>query len=166
MELVIFVGLQGSGKTTFYHAHFSGTHDHVSKDRLLKGKHKTKNEIQSERIREALQAQHSIVVDNTNATVEDRAMLIGLGREYGAEIAGYYFDSTVKLCIERNRQREGKEKVPDKVIYITASRLVRPTYAEGFDRLYSVSITGDNLFDIGSDYSPNGRILDQLNSNK
>ena len=31
-ELVILVGLQASGKTTFYRRRLSGTHRHVSKD--------------------------------------------------------------------------------------------------------------------------------------
>jgi predicted kinase len=28
-ELIIFVGLQGAGKSTYYCAHFAQTHDHV-----------------------------------------------------------------------------------------------------------------------------------------
>ena len=34
MELVILVGLPGSGKTTFYQSRFAETHAHVSKDLL------------------------------------------------------------------------------------------------------------------------------------
>ena len=33
-ELVLFVGLQAAGKSTFYQARFAGTHDWVSKDRF------------------------------------------------------------------------------------------------------------------------------------
>ena len=33
-ELVLFVGLQASGKSSFYRARFAGTHDLVSKDRF------------------------------------------------------------------------------------------------------------------------------------
>src|SRR5579863_860081 len=139
MELVIFIGLQASGKSTFYRTLFADTHEYVSKDRLSTNK---KNEQQIARIIEALQAQRSIVVDNTNPTLEDRKALIALGRTYGDEIIGYYFDAPAKQCVERNRQREGKARVPDKAIYITASRLTRPTYAEGFDRLYTVAIAG------------------------
>ncbi len=32
MELIVLVGLQGSGKTTFYRERFAATHEHVSKD--------------------------------------------------------------------------------------------------------------------------------------
>lgn len=143
MELVIFIGLQASGKSTFYHSYFADTHDYVSKDRLPNSK---KNEQQAAHITIALQAQRSIVVDNTNPTLEDRAALIALGRVYDAEIVGYYFDAAAKQCVERNKLREGKARVPDKVIYITASRLTQPTYAEGFDRLYSIEIADNENF--------------------
>src|SRR5262245_59429337 len=32
LDLVVFVGLQGAGKSTFYRAQFAGTHELVSKD--------------------------------------------------------------------------------------------------------------------------------------
>lgn len=143
MELVIFIGIQASGKSTFYRTYFAGTHDYVSKDRLPNNK---KGEQQAARITAALQAQRSIVVDNTNPTLADRAALIALGRAYGAEIVGYYFDAPAKQCVERNTLREGKARVPDKVIYITASRLTQPAYAEGFDRLHTVIIAENNSF--------------------
>lgn len=145
MELIIFIGLQASGKSTFYRTYFADTHGYVSKDSLSNNK---KNEQQAARITAALQAQRSIVVDNTNPTLEDRAALIALGRAYGAEIVGYYFDAPAKQCVERNRLREGKARVPDKVIYITASRLTQPAYAEGFDRLYTVAIADNEKFKV------------------
>ncbi|HEX7937487.1 MAG TPA: hypothetical protein VF483_00770 [Gemmatimonadaceae bacterium] len=38
MELVIMMGLQASGKSTFSHTRFAGTHAHVSKDALRNNK--------------------------------------------------------------------------------------------------------------------------------
>jgi len=38
--------------------------------------------------------------------------------------------------------------VPDVAIYVTARKLVRPSYAEGFDKLFIVRITGDSTFEI------------------
>ncbi len=140
MEIIILMGLQASGKSTFYHSHFAATHEHVSKDLLRRSKNMSKNQKQAELIEVAFQEQRSVVVDNTNATVEDRQPLIELGRRYGAKIIGYYFEPEVLSSRKRNIQRVGKAQVPDKAIFITASRFMPPSYAEGYDKLYYVRI--------------------------
>ena len=143
MEMIILIGLQGAGKSTFYRAYFAETHELISKDLLRTSKNRNKNLRQTERIEEAFREHHSVVIDNTNVTVAERAALIQLGHAHHAQVIGYYFEAEVKQCLERNREREGKKQVPDKVIYITAARLIRPTYAEGFDKLYYVE-SGEN----------------------
>jgi len=148
MEMIIFIGLQASGKSTFFRTYFTTTHEYISKDRMRNNRRQGLRQAQL--IEEALQARCSVVIDNTNATVEDRASLILLGRMYGAEIVGYYFESQVRQCLERNRLRAGKERVPDVAIYVTAKKLVRPSYAEGFDRLFYVRIAGDSTFEVDS----------------
>ncbi|MEO8971857.1 MAG: AAA family ATPase [Ktedonobacteraceae bacterium] len=146
MELIIFTGLQASGKSTFYQTHFAMAYTHISMDLLQHNKNPRKRQLVL--IEDALQAQQSVVVDNTNPSLEDRLPLIQLGRLYSAKIAGYYFDANVRQCIERNRQREGKAKVPDVAIYATAKKMVRPSYAEGFDMLYEVSIGENGTFKV------------------
>ncbi|HEY9743531.1 MAG TPA: AAA family ATPase [Coleofasciculaceae cyanobacterium] len=146
MELVIFIGLQASGKSTFFHKYFSTTHEHVSKDLMRNNKNPARRQLQL--IEGALQAGRSVVVDNTNPTLEDRVSLIQIGCTYEAQIIGYYFKSQVKQCLERNRQRLGKAQVPDVAIYTTIKKLVRPTYAEGFHQLFNVRITGQLAFEV------------------
>jgi predicted kinase len=146
MNLIIFIGLQASGKSTYYRAHFAATHAYVSTDRLRSNSRPERRQAQL--IAQALQEGRSVVVDNTNATVGNRAPLIALGRAYGAEIVGYYFESPVSASLERNRQRTGRERVPDVAIYAAAKRLERPSYAEGFDRLYRVRMTSDAGFEL------------------
>lgn len=146
MELIIFTGLQASGKSTFYQTHCAATYEHISMDLLQHNKNPRRRQLVM--IEDALQAQHSVVVDNTNPTAEDRQPLIQLGRLYGAKIVGYYFEATIRQCIERNKQREGKAKVPDVAIYTTAKKMVRPTYTEGFDMLYEVSIAENGTFKV------------------
>jgi predicted kinase len=146
MEMIVFIGLQASGKSTFFRTHFATTHEYISKDRMRNIRRPGLRQAQL--IEEALQARRSVVIDNTNATVEDRASLIHLGQMYGAEIVGYYFESQVRQCLERNRLRAGKERVPDVAIYVTAKKLERPSYAEGFDRLFYVRIASDSTFEI------------------
>src|SRR4051812_11351722 len=82
MELVIFTGLQGAGKSTYYRAYLSQSHIVVSKD-LMRNK-RNREARQQRLIREALCAGQSVVVDNTNPTRALREPLIALGHELGA----------------------------------------------------------------------------------
>lgn len=145
MEMIILIGLQGSGKSTFYRTHFAQTHVVVSKDLIQKRKPARR---QQQLVIEALQAGKSVVIDNTNASCESRAELIATGHDYGAAVIGYFFEVQLKACLERNRQRAGKARVPDVAIFATLKRLVPPTYDEGFDQLYSVQSRDDSTFAI------------------
>lgn len=136
-QLVVFVGLQGSGKTTYYHEHFAGTHVHVSKD--LMGSTREKENRQREQIASALKEGRSVVVDNTNPTLYDRAPLIALARAHGARVIAYYFEAPVRMAVARNQQREGKARVPNVAIFATQKRLVPPSIDEGFDEVIVIA---------------------------
>jgi predicted kinase len=146
MELVIFIGLQASGKSTFFHKNFATTHDLVSKDLMPNNKNRARRQAQL--VEKSLASRHSLVVDNTNPTVEERAVLIQLGKRHDAQLIGYYFQSHVSRCLERNQQRTGKEKVPDVGIYATSRKLERPALTEGFDKLFYVKISDHNEFEV------------------
>ena len=135
-EVVVLVGLQGAGKTTFFQQRFAATHAHVSKD--LFPDHRRPADRQATLIDEALAAGRSVVVDNTNATVAARAAIIAPARRHGARVIGYVFDCATRECVARNAGREGRARVPNVGIFATAKRFVRPTPAEGFDELYVV----------------------------
>lgn len=144
MEMIILVGLQAAGKSIFYRSHFASTHVHISKDLFRHNRHPARR--QQQLIEEALQNGRSVVIDNTNPTVEEREQLIQLGHSYGAMVIGYYLESSVKLSLERNKQRTGKAQVPDIAIFATRKRLVLPTYAEGFDKLCVVQVAENGSF--------------------
>jgi predicted kinase len=146
LELVIFIGLQASGKSTFFRERFAATHEHVSKD--LFPNNRNRNRRQEELIGAALSAGFPVVVDNTNPTPEDRRALVRQGREHGARIVGYYFESAVRECVGRNRLRAGKAKVPDVAVYATAKKLMRPSRSEGFDELLCVRVADDHAFEV------------------
>ncbi len=132
-ELIIFVGLQASGKSTYYQTHFAATHVHVSKDLMPKAHHRDAKQLAM--IEEALSQGRSVVVDNTNPTPAIRAPLIAIGQRHGARVVAYYFETTMKDAVARNRRREGKARVPDVALFVSAKKMVPPGAAEGFDEV-------------------------------
>ena len=140
MDLIILIGLQASGKSTFARSRFADA-VYVSKDAMRNVRQKWRR--QEAMIRQALAQGRSVVVDNTNPTAADRAALVALGREYGARILGYYFASRIEDCLARNRQRAGRARVPEVALQVTRQKLERPSYAEGFDQLYYVEIDAE-----------------------
>lgn len=136
----MMIGLQGSGKTTFSRRRFPG-HARVSKDDFPSARNKDRR--QRELIDAAFGAGRPVVVDNTNVTAESRAALIAQARAWDARVIGYWLDAPVRLCLERNRSRPGKGRVPDAAVFAAAKRLVPPVRAEGFDELYRVRAEAD-----------------------
>jgi predicted kinase len=133
IELVIFVGLPGAGKSTYVREHFAATHAHVSKDLMPNA---TRRDAKQERqIAEALAAGRSVVVDNTNPTPLVRAPLVALGKAHAARVIAYYFEVSVRTAVARNAGREGKAKVPNVAIFATAKKLIPPALDEGFDEV-------------------------------
>jgi predicted kinase len=132
-ELIVFVGLQAAGKSTYYRTHLAATHVHVSKDLMKNASNRDAKQLQL--IADALREGRSVVVDNTSPTPAVRAPFIDLGRSLGARVIAFYFEANVRDAVARNRAREGKARVPDVAIYTTAKKLVPPKFEEGFDEV-------------------------------
>lgn len=144
--LILLIGLQGSGKTTFYHRYFAHSHVLVSKDLFPNNRNKPRR--QQQLLAQALRAGQSVVLDNTNPTREDRAAAIALAHEFGASVTGYVFPPNVRTALEQNQRREGKARVPDVAIYATVSRFQQPHLGEGFDQLFTICPLPDGDFEI------------------
>jgi predicted kinase len=140
MEIIIFIGLQGSGKSTFYKRTLSDTHVRLNLD-MLKTRHREQVLLKA-----CLEAKQPVVIDNTNPTPEDRARYIAPAKAAGFRVIGYYFQSKIEDCKRRNSQRPAKEVVPLPALLGTASRLVPPTPQEGFDELRYIRISDDGNF--------------------
>ena len=147
-ELVLLIGLQASGKSTFYRAQLAATHAHISKDLLAKNKNT--HARQQRMIEEALSRQQSVAIDNTNPSLEVRAEIIALAKRFQAKCVGYYFASKVQDCLARNRLRVGDARVPEVALFTTIKRLALPRYDEGFDELFYVRLLPEGGFQISS----------------
>jgi predicted kinase len=132
MEAIIFIGIQGAGKSTFYRENFLNTHIRINLD-MLKTRHREKIFL-----RACLEAKQPFVVDNTNPTVEERSRYITAAKENKFRVIAYYFDSSLSECKHRNNQRPQKQVVPNAGIFATYKKLVIPTWSEGFNAIYSV----------------------------
>ena len=141
MEAVIFCGLQGSGKSTFFKEHFFRTHVRISLD-LLRTRHREKAFLAA-----CLESGQRFVVDNTNPTRAERAVYIQAAKDKKFTAIGYYFSSKIEDALIRNASRPEAECVPDIAVKGTAGKLERPSRLEGFDALYYVAIV-DGEFSI------------------
>jgi predicted kinase len=142
MQAVLFIGLQGSGKTMFYLQHFVATHQHISLD-LLRTRFREMTAVA-----QCVGSGVPFVVDNTNATIAERAKFIGPAKAAGFQVIGYYFDVPIAECLIRNRNRIGKARVPNVALFGTRKRLQLPEPGEGFDRLFTVKLTADRRLDV------------------
>jgi predicted kinase len=138
MQLILFVGLQGSGQSTFFARRFADTHVRLNMDMLVT-RHRERLLFEA-----CWAAKPLTVIDNTNPTREERARDIEAARAARFAVVGYYFQSSVETCRQRNESRT--RVVPLVGLLGTAKRLVRPTLAEGFDALYYVRPDGEGDF--------------------
>lgn len=140
MELILFVGIQATGKSSFYRERFYRTHVRINLD-MLRTRHRERILFDA-----CLRALQPLVVDNTNVTKAERANYILPAKAAGFRVIGYFFRSRVAEALVRNTKRAEAERVPDKAIHGTSGRMELPSMAEGFDALYFVQLTGDEKF--------------------
>jgi predicted kinase len=134
VEAVVFIGLQGAGKSTFYKERFFATHVRINLD-MLKTRHREKRLLLA-----FVESGQPFVVDNTNATRSEREVYIRAAKDAGFRVVGYYFQSSVADCRRRNEQRPPAQQVPLRGILGTAGRMELPSAHEGFDELYYVRV--------------------------
>lgn len=136
MEVVIFCGLQASGKSSFYRSRFAATHEHINLD-TLRTRHRERTLYE-----QCLSERRSVVVDNTNPTADDRARYLQPLTDLRLSAVGYFFRSSISECLARNAGREGGARLPDVALLATHRKLEIPTLEEGFERLNYVRLTG------------------------
>jgi len=134
MEGIVFIGVQGAGKSSFFKERFFSTHVRISVD-LLKTRHREQRFLEV-----CLSTEQRFVIDNTNPTREERIRYVDAARAARYSVVGYYFQSKVEDCLRRNSERPETERVPKVAILSTATKLELPTREEGFDRLFYVRL--------------------------
>jgi predicted kinase len=135
----MFVGIPGCGKSTFYKERFFSSHLRLSLD-LLNTRNKEQRFLNL-----ALSLQQRLVIDNTNVLREERSKYIAQAKEKRYEVIGYYFESILSDCLQRNEKRIGKDRIENVGVIAKFKQLHAPSFDEGFDKLYFVKIEGDQF---------------------
>jgi predicted kinase len=140
VQLVVFCGAQGAGKTSFYRYRFFETHVRVNLDML--GTRARERIL----VEACIAARQPFVVDNTNPTVEARRRYVEPAKAAGFEVVGFAFPSTPREALAVNALRPVHQQLTTKAVLETLERIEPPTVDEGFDALYTVRMDGGGGF--------------------
>jgi len=154
-EVAVLVGLQASGKTTFYRQRLAATHVHVSKDNWPNARRRQRRQLRI--IAETLGQGRDVAVDNTNPSPEEWGPLIVTAKEHGARVVAYWFPPDLAASLERNASRPGRARVPEVGIHATVRRLRRPRPSDGFDAVRTVVFDGRGGFAVRDEDDPGER---------
>ena len=123
-EIVVLVGLPGSGKSTWVKENLYDTHVRINLD-MLNTRRK-----ESVILNTCIAAGASCVIDNTNITKAEREKYIDIAILNKIPIRCVWINRDVKSCISQNRTRD--KVVPNIAIYTKNKKFEEPTLEEGF----------------------------------
>ncbi|KKY28613.1 putative polynucleotide kinase3phosphatase [Phaeomoniella chlamydospora] len=134
-DIVIFCGSPGAGKSTFFWEHLKPLgYERVNQDLL-----KTRDRCVKKAL-EHLRAGNSVVVDNTNADPETRAIWVKLAEAENVPIRCVLFTASSRLCEHNSTiNPEKRALLPGMAFKSFASRFKQPQASEGFQDITTVN---------------------------
>ena len=138
MELIVFCGIQASGKSTFFKERFFETHVRLSLDLL------NTRQREDALLHACLAAQQKAVIDNTNPLARQRQRYCRIAKASGFQAVLYYFDVEIEQALFRNASRDAAHRVPEIALRGTLKKFERPTIDEGFDAMFQVRAASEN----------------------
>lgn len=136
MEIVMFIGIPATGKSSFYQERFAASHLRINRD-MLKTAPRTSSLFEW-----CIQRKQSCVIDNTNTTRAVRSGWISSAKEKDVPVIGYFFESKLEEALVRNSQREGAARIRDAGVRYHHDQLVPPSLDEGFSSLFFCKACG------------------------
>ncbi|RDA85857.1 hypothetical protein CP532_4904 [Ophiocordyceps camponoti-leonardi (nom. inval.)] len=134
-DVILFCGPPGAGKSTFYRNHLQPLgYERINQD-TLKSREKCVRTA-----KELLSDGCSVVIDNTNADPETRAIWVGLAKKSGIPIRCLWFKTPMQVCEHNDAVRalnpslnpEARTALPKLAFNSFSSRFRQPKLAEGF----------------------------------
>lgn len=152
MELIFFVGIPASGKSTYAAQYRQKGYTVLSSDAIrdeLTGgiplealppkDHASLNARVFETIRRetaaSLQRGQSVVVDATNLNRKRRISFLKQFQKFDCTRICHLFITPVPVCMERNALRSGAARVPDQAMHRMLCNFECPNYWEGWDEI-------------------------------
>ena len=129
-EVVIMVGYQGSGKSTFAAKHFGDKYTILQGD-VLKTEAKMVKHLKLE-----LTNDKSVVLDATNPSIKKRAVFIKIAKDLGATVRIVHITTTIEESMENNAKRDNP--VPKIAFYLFRKNYQQPTLEEGVEEVIVV----------------------------
>ena len=142
MEMVLFIGIQATGKSAFYLEKFCRTHVRINGD-MLKTRHREELLILA-----CLEGKTPFVIDKMNLTRAERAVHINRAKGAQFKLSGYFFQSELTPALLRNARRDPPERVPEAGLRAASKALQLPSKSEGFDQLFFVRMNGQGGFEV------------------
>ncbi|GAX19146.1 bifunctional polynucleotide phosphatase/kinase [Fistulifera solaris] len=156
--MLILCGAQGSGKSTFCDK-LLGKNDawvHLSQDTINNGK-PGKREMVEEEAEKGLREGRCVVVDRMHLDEAQRSVFVNIAKQVDVPVHALVLSTSTRILASRIKLRsnhpagvEGEKGV--KVAMISASKMVLPTYAEGF-ALISITATEQGVDRFVDQYS-------------
>ena len=119
--LIIMMGIQGSGKSTFC-------------ELFLADEYKRAGTL--DQVISAIYGGTDVIFDAINGSCTERAACISVAKSSGYRVIGYYLDRDVEDCV-------ASSKVARDEIYATFESFEMPDVDEGYDELYRVENDGE-----------------------
>lgn len=138
-ELIVFVGVPASGKSTFHKNHLQPkNYVSVNRDTL-------KTQVKCLKVAmENIMNGKSVVVDNTNPSKEARKPYIEVAKKAGVPARCFHFQTPLDLAKHLNMYRQietaGKtRRIPDVGYNVYKSKYEEPSVSEGFSKICKIT---------------------------
>lgn len=137
LDLIIFVGFPGSGKSTFISKNLiQNNYNKISQDEL-----KTKNKCHK-LCEQYMREKKKIVIDSTNPSIESRKDYIDIAKKYNYHVRCLQMTTTENHSRHNSMYRylyENKPHIPSLVYNIYKKKYEKPSLQEGFYEIININ---------------------------